>query len=324
MVDFAHGAPVAGNLDVEWDHGVPRGAPDPGPPIQVHAYDEHTIILRQSKTTHYEAPFLYLLMGNDRAVLFDTGATADPTTFPLRATVDRLLASWQEQQRATRLPPGGRPLPRPRGPRRRRRPVRRTGPTPPWSGTTRRPSSSSSGSRPGPTRSCRFDLGGRVLEVTGIPGHHPASIAVFDPWTGFLLTGDSVYPGRLYAHDMPAFVASAERLVDFAATRPVRHVMGCHIEMTRTPGHDYPIGTTYQPDEPPLQMAPDRLLAVRDGARAATGRPGVHVFGDFLIVNETGPAGACPAVIAAAEPVVEDLQTPRLQVFRDRFGGSPR
>ena len=100
-----------------------------------------------------------------------------------------------------------------------------------------------------------------MLEVTGIPGHHPASIAVFDPWTGFLLTGDSVYPGRLYADDMPVFVASAERLVDFAATRPVRHVMGCHIEMTRTPGHDYPIGTTYQPDEPPLQMAPDRLLA---------------------------------------------------------------
>ena len=49
--------------------------------------------------------------------------------------------------------------------------------------------------------------------------------------------------------------------------------MGCHIEMTRTPGRDYPIGTTYQPDEPPLQMAPDRLLAVRDGARAAPGDP---------------------------------------------------
>ena len=135
----------------------------------------------------------------------------------------------------------------------------------------------------------QLDLGGRVLEVTGIPGHHPASIAVFDPWTGFLLTGDSVYPGRLYAEDMPVFVASAERLVEFAATRPVRHVMGCHIEMTRTPGRDYPIGTTYQPDEPPLQMAPDRLLAVRDAARAATARPGVHVFDDFLIFNGTGP-----------------------------------
>ena len=83
-------------------------------------------------------------------------------------------------------------------------------------------------------------------------------------------------------------MASAERLVDFAAARPVRHVMGCHIEMTRTPGRDYPLGTTYQPDEPPLQMSPDRLLAVRDGAHVAATRPGMHVFDDFLILNENG------------------------------------
>jgi glyoxylase-like metal-dependent hydrolase (beta-lactamase superfamily II) len=288
MVDFAHGAPVSGDLDVEWSHGVPRGAADPGPPIQVHEYDEHTIILRQSKSTHYEAPFLYLLMGNDRAVLFDTGATPDPAVFPLRDTVDRLLASWQERNgrpdhhlvvahshahgdhvaaddqfagRADTTVVGHDPMA-----------VQQFFGFASW-----------------PEEVVQLDLGGRVLEVTGIPGHHPASIAVFDPWTGFLLTGDSVYPGRLYADDMTAFLASAERLVEFAATRPVRHVMGCHIEMTRTPGRDYPVGTTYQPDEPPLQLAPDRLLAVRDGARAATARPGVHVFPDFLIFNGTGP-----------------------------------
>ena len=62
-----------------------------------------------------------------------------------------------------------------------------------------------------------FDLGGRVLEVTGIPGHHEAAIAVYDPWTGFLLTGDTVYPGRLYVRDMPAFMDSLDRLVAFAA-----------------------------------------------------------------------------------------------------------
>jgi hydroxyacylglutathione hydrolase len=92
------------------------------------------------------------------------------------------------------------------------------------------------------------------------------------------------------------FVASADRLVDFAASRPVRHVMGCHIEMTRTPGVDYPMGATYQPDEPPLQMEPERLLAVRDAARAATARPGMHVHDDFLVFNRTGPT-AMPRLI---------------------------
>ena len=111
MVDFEHGAPVDGDLDVAWDHGVPRGTAHTGPLIQVHAYDEHTVILRQSKTTSFEAPFLYLLMGNDRAVLFDTGATADPLTFPLRTIVDGLLADWQERNARPELPPGGRAQP---------------------------------------------------------------------------------------------------------------------------------------------------------------------------------------------------------------------
>src|SRR5258707_885606 len=72
-----------------------RQGPGPHPPpIQVHRYDEHTVILRQSKSVHYEAPFIYLLFGNDRALLLDTGATADPAKFPLRATVDQLVEEW--------------------------------------------------------------------------------------------------------------------------------------------------------------------------------------------------------------------------------------
>jgi len=295
MVDFADGAPATGDLDVVWGHGVPRGNPPVGPPLQVHAYDEHTFILRQSKTTSFEAPFLYLLMGNDRAVLFDTGATADPAKLPLRATVDDLLASWQERNdrpslhlvvahshaHGDHVAADGQFADRP--------------------DTTvvgRDPAAVQEffGFTSWPDEVVRLDLGGRVLEVTGIPGHHPASIAVFDAWTGFLLTGDSVYPGRLYAHDMAEFVASTDRLVEFAAARPVTHVMGCHIEMTRTPGVDYPMGTTYQPDEPPLQMAPERLVAVRDAARASTARPGVHVFDDFIVFNGTGPT-AMPRLI---------------------------
>ena len=52
------------------------------------------MILRQNMSVHYEAPFLYLLLGDDQAVLVDSGATPQHGFFPLRATVDRLLAGW--------------------------------------------------------------------------------------------------------------------------------------------------------------------------------------------------------------------------------------
>ena len=74
-IDFAAQAPAQGSLDVRWIHGAPARRPATDPPIQVHWYDPHTVIMRQSKSVHYEAPFLYLLFGNDRALLLDTGAT---------------------------------------------------------------------------------------------------------------------------------------------------------------------------------------------------------------------------------------------------------
>jgi hypothetical protein len=79
-----------------------------------------------------------------------------------------------------------------------------------------------------------------------------------------------------------------ERTVEFAQTRQVTHVMGCHIEMTRKPGRDYPVGCTYQPDEPPLQMTMQQLVALRDAARSVAEKPGSHTFDDFVILN--GPA----------------------------------
>jgi hydroxyacylglutathione hydrolase len=121
--------------------------------------------------------------------------------------------------------------------------------------------------------------------VTGIPGHHPASIAVYDPWSGFLVTGDTVLPGRLYVRDFPAFRASLDRLVSLADSRTVSHVMGCHIEMTRTPRRDYPLGCRYQPDEPSLQMTVGQLTAVRDAAAMVADKPGVHAYDDFIIYN---------------------------------------
>ncbi|WP_084715248.1 MBL fold metallo-hydrolase [Streptacidiphilus rugosus] len=285
-IDFTAAAPVAGTLDVAWIHGAPRRLRAGQPKIQVHRYDEHTVVLRQSKAVNYEAPFMFLLFGNERALLLDTGATADPERFPLRATVDALIAEWLE-----------------RNPRENYRLVvahthghgdhvagdvqfddRPDTVIVPREAEAVREFFGFGVDRP--TGRVEFDLGGRVLTLIGSPGHHRASVTAYDPWTGFLLTGDTVLPGRLYAEDYPAFLATLDRLVDFAAAHPVTHVLGCHVEMGSAPGHEYPIGTLYQPDERALSFTHADLTRVRDAARAVAARRGVHRFDDFVIYNE--------------------------------------
>lgn len=280
-VDFS-GGPVAGDLAASWIHGARPGTACDDPPIQVQRVDEHTLILRQSKALTYEAPFLYLLFGNDCALLLDTGDVADPQRMPLRATVDRLVGEWLAK--------------RPRDGYRlvvahthsHDDHVRGDGQF------ADRPNTVVVGHEPGavaeffgftawPWETVPFDLGGRVLEITGIPGHEAASIAIYDPWTGFLLTGDTVYRGRLYVEDPGAFRASLDALAAVADLRPVTAVLGCHIEMTQVPRRDYPRGTKYQPDEPPLELAAADLRAIRDAAQAVGDRPGAHRFDDFSI-----------------------------------------
>ena len=92
MIDFTTGAPDPVDLDVRWIHGSRSARDNTDPRIQVHACDPHTFILRQSKAVNYEAPFLYLLCGNDRALLLDTGATERAGTVP--AARDRGRRSW--------------------------------------------------------------------------------------------------------------------------------------------------------------------------------------------------------------------------------------
>lgn len=94
LVDFVSEAPEPRALDVDWIHGSPSAKHNNDPDIQVHAYDEHTFILRQNMAVDYEAPFLFLIFGNARAVLIDTGATESAEFFPLRRVVDDLIGRW--------------------------------------------------------------------------------------------------------------------------------------------------------------------------------------------------------------------------------------
>ena len=59
--------------------------------LQVHAYEPQTFILRQSPCADFEANFIYLLIGSDKALLIDTGAVADPKAMPLAKTILELL-----------------------------------------------------------------------------------------------------------------------------------------------------------------------------------------------------------------------------------------
>lgn len=287
-IDFETDIPVPGDLKVRWIHGSRNRRSPTDPAVQAHWYDPHTVILRQSKDVTFEAPFLFLLFGNDRALLLDTGAVNDDG---VRVAVDGLVNEWQarhEKQEYSLVVAHthghgdhvagddafiGRP------------------------DTTVVPRDVDSvrtffGFDDWPAPVVPFDLGGRVVEITGIPGHHAASIAVHDPWTGLLLTGDTVLPGRLFVSDMPAYVDSLARLVELAESRPVTHVLGCHIEMTTSPGRDYFPGCRYQPDEPPLELTVEQLRRIHTAAVEVADRKGVRACDDFIIYNGMGRATA--------------------------------
>lgn len=45
-----------------------------------------------------------------------------------------------------------------------------------------------------------FELGGRIIKVLATPGHSPDSIMLLDEQNEILFTGDTFYPATLYAH----------------------------------------------------------------------------------------------------------------------------
>ena len=75
------------------------------------------------------------------------------------------------------------------------------------------------------------------------------------------------------------------RLAQFAAGRPIAHVMGAHIEMTATPKVNYDYGTTFQPNEHVLQLTAANLVEL-DAALVALGANppnGPVAHDDFVI-----------------------------------------
>jgi len=137
-----------------------------------------------------------------------------------------------------------------------------------------------------PTSQGTRDLGNRVLDVLAIPGHEAQHIAIYDRQTGLLLTGDTLYAGLLFINDWTTYRTSVGRLAQFAASHPIAHVLGAHIEMTSTPMVNYPYGTTYQPNEHVLQLAASHVAEL-DAALTQLGAtpPASSVAHDNFVID---------------------------------------
>ena len=273
-----------GTLPATWVTGA--SCPET-PAVRIHEYNPDLFILRQSGCTNFEKPFLYLLFGERSAMLVDTGArTAD-----VAGAVGEII-----ERRSARH--GGRPV--------SLVVVHSHGHGDHIAGdaqfngraNTRLVAASPEaltaffGFTGWPNAPAAYTLSGRIIDVIPIPGHEPASIALYDRRTGLLLTGDTLYPGRLYVRDGPAFTASIRRLVAFTRDKPVAHILGAHIENTRTPYLDYPEGTTYQPDEHALELGRAHLLELHDAVTEMRGpivRRSLRDFTIWPLVRSAGP-----------------------------------
>jgi len=138
-----------------------------------------------------------------------------------------------------------------------------------------------------PQDAASFDLGGRELSILPIPGHQGADIAIYDHNSGLLLTGDTVYPGRLFIRNFSTYQASIQRLLDFTvdeATHPVCAVLGTHIEMANTPTVEFPFHSRFHEDEHELELSRAHLVELAEGLEAMEEEPVRTPHDEFVIV----------------------------------------
>ena len=281
-----------GSLAEPWLTGGPNCLAIPD--WQVHEYNEDFYILRESGCINPEKPFLYLIFGEDKALLEDTGvayATPDKTVIPTAPVILDLMAKWAK--------------------RKNHAPVSlvvihshshgdhtaadgqfQAMPDIQFVAAAPAEIQKAAGIAAWPTDIGQIDLGNRIVDVIPIPGHDVASIALYDRVTGNLMTGDSLYPGRLGVAEaqIPTYAASAQRLVEFVKTHPVAHVLGTHIEQGVQPYFDYPRGTSYQPREHVLELSRAHVFELAEAFRRMNGKPVNMVYPDFAVVARAANA----------------------------------
>ena len=250
------------------------------PPTQTQRVGRDTYVIRQSVKTNFEAPFLYLLFGKDRAVLIDTGAGG----LKIRPAVDAAIAQWLAEHHRTSIPLVVAHS-HSHGDHRMGDAEFRDRPDTVIVGWTAPDVSTFFKLADWPNTVAAFDLGDRKLSIIPTPGHHPSHIMVFDPKTRWLISGDTLYPGRLYIPDgaFADYRASLDRVVAFTKTHRVSKVMGAHIEMTREPGRDYRDAAPAHPSEHALELPYADLLELQAAVHAMGDTPKRDAHPDFIV-----------------------------------------
>jgi hydroxyacylglutathione hydrolase len=268
---------ASGSMDVHWNEGSENCAQNPQPPFQIHAYNRKTLILRENLCATFEAPFLYLLIGSNKALLIDTGDVRDPKLMPLADTVLRLLPG----DRSAKLPllvvhthrhldhrAGDEqfaPVPNVQVVGFDIDSVRRFYNFTDW-----------------PNGLAQIDLGDRTIDVIPTPGHNETEVSFYDRNTGLFFSGDFLLPGRLLIDNTSVDLASAERVAAFVKDRPVSFVLGGHIEFNSV-GEPFPWQSQFHPNEHALPLTKAELFALPAALHTFNGF--YTQSGQFLMMN---------------------------------------
>jgi len=275
-------------FEAGWNSG--QNASEPA--FQAQYIDADTVVIRQSIRTTFEAPFLYLLFGEDKVLLIDTGVEGAD----LRSEVDAHIAKWLDANGKTDIQLvimhthghgdhiGGDSSFSDR-------------PDTITVGHTAKDVANYFGIENWPIGTGSINLGDRTLEVLPTPGHHDSHVMVFDPKTHILFSGDTIYPGRLYFQCGKAslFQSSIERAATFAASRDVRWVLGAHIEMTTKQGKAFQGQNNVRKGEHVLELPVSIIGDIQSALNDQNGQFRVTNFDDFVLFpHPADPTGMSP------------------------------
>ncbi|PKI16797.1 MBL fold metallo-hydrolase [Colwellia sp. 12G3] len=276
----------------QWQHGSPDCQSNNDPAIEVFQYDKSSYILRQNKCLSYEAPFIYVLVGDEKILVLDTGATASEQEFPLYKTIQTLNQKHAEQDNSSNrevlvihshshsdhysVDPQFENQPRVTVVAANSVAIKEYFSFKNW-----------------PEQQTTIELGGRSITIIPTPGHQGEAISIYDTQTQWLLTGDTLYPGVIYVKDWQDYKDSITRLVEFSSKHKVSAILGAHIEMTNRAGEYYEIGTIYQPEESALPLMAADLLTLSSQLNLDD-KPTKIVLDGFIVE----PLGTLPKLIS--------------------------
>lgn len=306
----AEGA-APGRLWFRWAHGSIVAAKNRDPRVQVMRYNEDTFVLRENICVDWRGPFTYLLFGNKGALLIDSGATANAAWYPLRSTVEGLMAQWQTMRRKPVLPltialTSGECAAQNGG-------LMQFAGRAETTVVPRALQALQSFYRLGgtwPEGNAQIDLGGRIVDVLPTPGTHRDGVSFHDRYTQLLFTGDFLFPGKMMLANHRNYTASLKRLQRWKTEHPVQAVLGGHIDMQFVPGKAYGRFATYKPYERELSLTAAQIDEALRCAEQIAGQRAVIPRADFWMSQGVGPDEE-PEVFPADLQVFQALHAPR-------------